>query len=140
MNNTAILAPVVVLVLWTMVMALWLYATRIPAMKRMRVKLDPTVPPRSLTDTLPPQVRWKADNYNHLLEQPTAFYAIVLTLAIAGVGDTVNLVLAWAYVVLRIIHSLVQATVNVIMIRFSIFSLASLVLIALGIHAACAVF
>ncbi|MGV3481190.1 MAG: MAPEG family protein [Sphingobium sp.] len=135
-----ILAPVVALVLWTLVMWFWMYATRIPAMQRLNVRLDPTVPPGTLTAVLPPEVRWKADNYNHLMEQPTIFYATALTLALLGAGDGLNAQIAWAYVGLRVLHSLVQVTVNRIMIRFIVFVLSTIALTMLAIHAALIVF
>ena len=135
-----ILQPVVVLVLWSLVMWAWLYATRIPAMQKAKVPMDPNLTSADLAAALPPSVRWKADNYNHLMEQPTIFYATALTLALAGQGDGLNAQLAWGYVGLRIIHSLVQASVNAIMVRFSIFMISTLVLVALAIHAALAVF
>lgn len=134
--HSPILAPIVALVAWSLIMQIWLYATRIPAMKAARIRLDPTVPPGELTSKLPPGVRWKADNYNHLMEQPTIFYAVALALALMDFGGGLNLILAWAYVALRIVHSLVQATTNRIMVRFSVFMLASLCLAALTVHAA----
>jgi hypothetical protein len=135
-----ILAPVIALVLWSFVMWAWLYATRIPAITRLKIAYDPRRPPSEFADAIPPQVRWKADNYNHLMEQPTLFYATALSLALLGHGGGLNLWLAWAYVGLRVIHSLVQATSNVIMVRFSIFMIASLVLLALAVRAAMVVF
>lgn len=138
--KSEILAPVMALVLWTLVMWLWMYATRIPAMQRLNVRLDPTVPPGTLTAVLPPEVRWKADNYNHLMEQPTIFYATALTLALLGAGDGLNAQIAWAYVGLRVLHSLVQVTVNQIMIRFVVFVLSTIALTMLAIHAALIVF
>ena len=138
--NAPILQPVVVLVLWSLVMWVWLYATRIPAIQKSGMVMDPNVTPADLTRALPPSVRWKADNYNHLMEQPTIFYATALVLAVSGHGDGLNAVLAWGYVGLRVIHSLVQALVNVLMVRFAIFMLASLVLVFLALHAAMAVF
>lgn len=136
-----ILQPIVVLVLWSMVMWLWLYVTRIPAMQKARVRLDPTIPPSQLVGVLPPRVRWKADNYNHLMEQPTLFYATALVLAFVGAGDgLLNLWLAWAYVALRVVHSLWQALSNVILVRFSLFMTASAVLVVLAVRAALAVF
>jgi hypothetical protein len=131
-----ILAPVIALVLWSFVMWAWLYATRIPAITRLKIAYDPHRPPSEFADAIPPQVRWKADNYNHLMEQPTLFYVTALSLALLGHGGGLNLWLAWAYVGLRVIHSLVQATANVIMVRFSIFMIASLVLLALAVRAA----
>ena len=137
---SAILQPVVVLVLWSMVMWAWLYATRIPAMQKAKVALDPTLTSAELSARLPPAVRWKADNYNHLMEQPTVFYATALVVALAGQGDGLNAMLAWGYVALRIVHSLVQATTNVIMLRWAVFMIASLLLLALAVRAAMAVF
>ncbi|MBU1326123.1 MAG: MAPEG family protein [Alphaproteobacteria bacterium] len=135
-----ILAPVMALVLWSLVMWAWLYVTRIPAMRKARIRLDPDVPTGTLTQALPPRVRWKADNYNHLMEQPTIFYATALALAVAGSGGGLNLWLAWAYVGLRIAHSLVQALVNLIVLRWALFMAATLVLVALALRAALRVF
>jgi len=138
--NSPILQPVMVLVLWSMVMWAWLYATRIPAMRAARTRLDANLPREQITGNLPPRVRWKADNYNHLMEQPTIFYATAFVLAFVGAGEGVNLWLAWAYVALRVVHSLWQATSHVIIVRFSIFMVASLVLLALAVRAAMVVF
>ena len=136
----AILQPVITLVLWSMVMWAWLYATRIPAMMQARTRLDPTQPRDVMLGGLPPRVRWKADNYNHLMEQPTLVYATALTLALMGQGDGLNLWLAWTYVALRVVHSLIQALVNVILWRFAVFMAASSVLVVLAVRAGIAVF
>lgn len=123
-------------------MWLWMYATRIPAMNA--AKLDPDAlaqdPTRTLDDILPAQVQWKAHNYNHLHEAPTLFYAVCLVLAVAGQGNGMSAQVAWAYVGLRVIHSLVQATVNKVVVRFVLFALSSIVLMALIYHAARVVF
>lgn len=121
-------------------MATWLYATRIPAISRNKITYDPQRPDEEFHAQLPAEVRWKADNYNNLMEQPTLFYAVVLTLAFLGAGSGVNAVLAWLYVGLRIAHSLVQALINVVMIRFALFLAGSLVLLVLAIRAALRVF
>jgi hypothetical protein len=134
--HSPILVPGVALVAWSMVMWLWMYVTRIPAIQKMKMRLDPQAPRGEQMNTLPANVRWKADNYNHLMEQPTIFYAIALTLAIIGAGDGINLELAWAYVGLRVVHSLVQSLINKIELRFAIFFLSSLVLIGLIYNAA----
>jgi len=134
--STPILAPVVALVAWSMLMWLWMYVTRIPAMSKMRMRLDPEAPRGEQMSQLPAAVRWKADNYNHLMEQPTLFYAICLCLALMGLGEGSNLLMAWAYVALRVVHSLVQALINKIEVRFLIFVLSSLALIGLTFNAA----
>jgi hypothetical protein len=135
-----ILAPLATLVLWSFVMWAWLYATRIPAMVKGRVAYDPNRPAEEFHARLPASVRWKADNYNHLMEQPTLFYAVVLALHVLGAATGLDVVLAWSYVALRVVHSLVQALVNIVMWRFAIFMVASVVLLILAIRLAIAVF
>jgi hypothetical protein len=136
MSHSSILAPVIALVLWSFVMGAWHYATRIPAITKGKIVYDPHRPAEEFHAQLPAPVRWKADNYNNLMEQPTLFYAVALMLALLGAGEGLNAALAWLYVGLRIAHSLVQATVNVVMIRFAIFMAASLVLLVMSIRAA----
>lgn len=140
----AILQPVVALAGWTMVMWLWMYATRIPAISALP---QPSTPGADqgwtgamLEQLLPREVQWKAHNYNHLHEAPTVFYAVAVTLAVVGAGDGTNALIAWAYVALRIAHSLWQATVNKVMPRFALFSLSTLALAVLIVRAALAVF
>ncbi len=138
----AIMGPVVALAAWTMVVWLWMYVTRIPAMNRAGIDGKTMVGStgRSLRDDLvakgEERVSWVADNYNHLHEAPTVFYAIALSLAIMGQGDGVNATIAWAYVGLRIAHSLVQILSNRVIVRFGIFILSSIALIMLVVHAA----
>ena len=133
--NPAMLRPIVALAGWTMIVWAWMYATRIPAILRARMVLDPDAPRGEQMAQLPARVRWKADNYNHLMEQPTVFYAVAVALALLeGVGS-LEVGLAWAYVGLRVAHSVLQATVNVIQARFALFALGSLVLVALIVRA-----
>ena len=134
--HSPILNAVVALVVWSLVMWAWMYATRIPAIMKMKMKLDSDAPRGEQMNRLPPTVRWKADNYNHLMEQPTIFYALAITLALMNAGDGVNATLAWAYVILRVAHSFVQAVVNKIELRFALFFISSLALIALAFNAA----
>ena len=138
MENAGFVAPVMALVLWTLVVWVWMYATRIPAMQK--AKIDPQDAARTRTLALPPEVMWVSDNYNHLMEQPTIFYAAALAAQLAGQADGLNVGLAWAYVILRVVHSLIQCTVNVVMARFAVFSLATVVLAVMAIRVALAVF
>jgi hypothetical protein len=140
MINKALLGPVFVLVAWSMVMWVWMYATRIPAIRKAKIKLDPTIPRGEQMATLPPSVRWKADNYNHLMEQPTIFYALVIALALLNKDSSVNLYFAWAYTILRIIHSLFQSLYNKIEIRFALFFLSNIPLAVLTVNALLAFF
>lgn len=144
MIGADILQPVVALLAWTMVMWLWMYATRIPAINRLPKDGGPDADVgwtgAKLDGLLAPDIQWKAHNYNHLHEAPTLFYAVALVLAFVGQGDGLNATLAWIYVALRVLHSLWQATVNKVMGRFLLFSLSSFVLIWLIIRAALAVF
>ena len=139
--HSPILAPVVALTAWTLVVWAWMYATRLPAMSRAKIdgtKIVGTNGAGLRADMVAggeERASWVADNYNHLHEQPTLFYAIAIVHALIGTGDGLNLQIAWAYVALRIVHSLVQNTFNRVLVRFSVFVLSSLCVIALTIHA-----
>lgn len=142
MEHSPILAPIVALVAWTLVMLVWMAIARRTAFAKLGINWG-NIPRGSrgvnLDGKAPDQAQWPSHNYNHLMEQPTIFYAITLTLAMLGQGHGLNLWLAWGYVGLRVLHSIVQATVNIVAIRFPLFALASLCLLALTIHAALAI-
>ena len=140
--HSEILKPVVVLIAWTLVMCVWMFAVRMPALKKAGIDMSKARGgrPGILDGMVPDQAQWPAHNYIHLMEQPTIFYAVALVIAFTGTGDGFNAWLGWAYVGIRIVHSIVQATYNKIAVRFSLFVLSSLVLAALTLHAAMAVF
>ena len=142
MIGMEILQPTIALMIWTMIIWLWMYATRIPAMQKAQMDAAGLVGTTgaSLRSQLPDNVNWKADNYNHLHEAPTVFYAVAIVLAILGEGDGANAFLAWIYVGLRIAHSLIQVTANKVMVRFVLFALSSVVLMTLIGKAAFVVF
>lgn len=130
------MAPVLALIVWTFVMLLWMYATRLPAIQAAginpaKIKGKETY---GLMAGIPPKVGWVADNYNHLHEQPTIFYALCTYSFLVGVKDDLNIGLAWAYVAVRVIHSLVQAISNFVPVRFVLFILGSLVLLAITVR------
>ena len=119
MVGMEILKPVVVLAGWTMLMWIWMYATRIPAMSAAKIDSAKLVggTGKDLDAVLPAKTQWIAHNYNHLHEAPTVFYAVAIVLALVGAGDGMNATIGWVYVGLRIAHSVVQATVNRVMVR-----------------------
>lgn len=135
-----ILQPVVVLLAWTMVMWLWMYAVRLPALTASGLKPDDARNTKALDGVLPEKAQWKAHNYNHLHEAPTIFYAVAIVLAIIGHGDGMNATIAWAYAGLRIAHSIVQATINKVALRFALYALSSIALMILIFHAIIPVF
>ncbi len=143
--NSAILGPVVVLAAWTMVVWVWMYATRLPAMGRAGIDAKNMVGStggglrNELIAKGEQRASWVADNYNHLHEAPTVFYAVSIVLAIIGQGDNLNATIAWAYVALRIAHSLLQIFSNRVIVRFMLFALSTLALIMLVVHAVMAV-
>jgi len=129
--TSSLLTPMLALVCWSLAMLVWMYATRIPAIRKAGI--DPArVQEPSALDALPLSVRQVGYNYNHLMEQPTIFYALVVYSYLAGQQNALNLILAWLYVALRMVHSLVQATVNVVLVRFGVFMAGSLVLAVLA--------
>ena len=138
MSEHGFIAPILALVLWTLVIWIWMYATRIPAIRKANI--DPQEAARKRVLELAPEVMWVSDNYNHLMEQPTIFYATALAAQLATQTDGVNVGLAWAYVGLRVVHSLIQCTKNIIMLRFAVFTLSTIALAVLAIRVAVAVF
>ena len=132
-----ILAPAAILVLWSLIMLLWTGGTRFPAMAKAGMDINKSAPGgrgQDLETVLPANVNWKSHNYTHLMEQPTLFYAVAAILAIMGAG-AVDVMLAWAYVLIRIVHSLWQALVNRIPVRFALFFVSSGILIVLAVRA-----
>lgn len=125
------LTPVLALVVWTLIIWVWMYATRIPAMQKAKVDPQSAIHPGSLA-TLPTNVRVVADNYNHLHEQPTIFYALAIYSHLAGAGDGFNIALAWGYVVLRVAHSFSQIVLRKVVVRFSLFALSTILLIVIA--------
>jgi hypothetical protein len=140
--STEILQPVAVLIAWALIMLVWTVCVRLPAMKRAGIDINKVVGgrPGGLDGVIDDKAQWPAHNYIHLMEQPTIFYAAAMLLALVGAGHGLNAMIAWAYVGLRIIHSLIQATNNIIRFRFLAFALSTLCMIALSLHALIAVF
>lgn len=132
--GSTILTPILILVSWSLVLWIWMYARRMPAMTAAKVDPQDAQHPGALAKLLPSDVQRVADNYNHLHEQPTVFYALVIYTHLAGAVDPISISLAWAYVGLRVVHSIVQGTVNIVVARFAIFALSALVLMALAIR------
>lgn len=129
------LTPVLALVVWSLIVWVLMYARRIPAMNKAGIDPQDAAHPGSL-NVLPAVTRAAADNYNHLMEQPTIFYALMFYLQLSGQGDNLAMKLAWAYVILRVLHSLVQVSVNKVMIRFGLFTISTIILIVMALRAA----
>ena len=130
------LAPAAVLVAWSLIMLVWMAATRLPALSAIGGigKAKPGGRGQDLEGVLPDAINWKAHNYAHLMEQPTLFYATVVIIAMLGATAT-DVALAWAYVAIRIVHSVWQATINRVPVRFALFVLSTGCLIALALRA-----
>jgi hypothetical protein len=140
MEANAILQPVFVVALLTVGMTIWMLLTRIPAMSKHKIDPQDAQDTSRLRDRLPPEIMRISNNYNHLFEQPTLFYAVAISIAVAGDVDALHVQCAWAYAILRIGHSLVQATVDIVMIRFSLFFLSWVVLGVMTVREAVALF
>lgn len=131
------LAPAAVLVLWTLIVLLWIIPSRFGAIAKVEKSKLPRkegVRGQDLEGVIPDKANWPAHNHTHLHEQPTLFYAVVIILTIVG-PSALDVTLAWAYVGIRIVHSVWQNLVNKVPVRFVLFILSSFVLIALAIRA-----
>ena len=131
------LAPAAALVAWSLIMLLWMTALRLTALSKAGIKPTEAKPGgrgKDLDGVLPDIVNWKAHNYTHLMETPTLFYAAVVIIALMGAGAT-DVLVAWIYVALRILHSLWQSLVNTIPVRLLLFALSVVALITLAVRA-----
>lgn len=122
-NDLSILHAVLGMGVLSLVMFIWMYATRLPAMSAAKLDPQSAAHPGSLNG-LPAKARRVADNYNHLWEAPTLFYAMAFYVVLIGHADQLHVLCAWAYLGLRVLHSLVQATINRVMLRFTLFALS----------------
>ena len=118
MDQLTLLTPVLVLVIWTFIIFLIMAFGRVSFMNNPQDAADS----KDYKNQLPTWVNRTADNYNHLFEQPVAFYAVTLTIALVNSFNSLIVQLAWAYVLIRIIHSLVQLTINIVLVRFFLFA------------------
>jgi len=116
-NQFALLTPVFVLILWTFIIFL------IMAYGRVRFLRNPqdAAHTKNVKSIGPDWLERTVDNYNHLFEQPVAFYAVTLSIAIINNFDPMLIQFAWAFVFTRIMHSMVQVTFNLVVIRFILF-------------------
>lgn len=131
MYTHGLIAPILVLVAWTLLVWIWMYATRLPAFQKAGIAPQDAKHPGTYADRMPSSARQVADNYNHLHEQPTIFYALALALQVAGLASPLLMGLAWGYVATRMVHSLVQNTVNIVAIRFLVFAFGTVLLMVM---------
>lgn len=134
------LTPVLVLIIWTLVMLLVMYKRRIPAMQAISKRTQDFIDNPKLGEQMPASARWAADNFNHLHENPTIFYALMLTIFLMEKTTPLALYCAWGYVIIRIIHSIVQISSNNVMVRFSLFLLSAILLIIMALSTAAKLF
>ena len=134
------LTPVLALIIWTLVMLLVMYKRRIPAMQAISKRTQDFIDDPKLGEKMPARARWAADNYNHLHESPTIFYALMFVIFLMELVTPLALYCAWAYVIIRVIHSIVQITSNAVMVRFSLFILSTIMLIIMALSTAAKLF
>lgn len=134
------LTPALALIIWTLVMLLVMYKRRIPAMQAISKRTQDFIDDPKLGEKMPARARWAADNYNHLHESPTIFYALMFVIFLMELVTPLALYCAWAYVIIRVIHSIVQITSNAVMVRFSLFILSTIMLIIMALSTAAKLF
>ena len=136
----SLLQSILAMGLLTLAMFIWMYATRLPAFTKAKLDPQEAMHPGTYHDRIPSEVRRVADNYNHLFEAPTIFYAVTLAIVLLGLADPLHVMCAWAFVVLRVLHSIVQANANKVVVRFSLFALSWVAMGIMIVRAALASF
>lgn len=130
-----LLGPIIGLNMWTFAMEGWMYYRRLSWFMGTKQNVSSSTTKAQFDAMQPPEVRWKADNYNHLFEQPTQFYAVAGVLALMGARGKVDVGLAWTYVALRIVHSFVQSCGNNVPVRFQLYIVNSTLLLGMTVRA-----
>lgn len=134
-GQLAIFGPVFALIMLTWVVWAYMYAKRIPFIRSSG--LEPhEITPAELARRSPPEVSNPSDNLKNLFEVPVIFYALALYLFVAGQVDTMYVFGCWAYVLFRVLHSAVHCTVNIVMLRFVLYAISSVILFLLTLRAA----
>ncbi|MEP3889841.1 MAG: MAPEG family protein [Hellea sp.] len=134
------LTPALALVIWTLIMMFVMYKRRIPAMNAISKRTQDFIDDPSLGNKMPASARWAADNFNHLHENPTLFYALMFIIFLMDKATPLALYCAWGYVAIRVVHSLVQISSNKVVLRFSLFILSSIILIIMALSTAAKLF
>ncbi len=123
-----LLIPLLALVFLTFLVWVYMYVTRLGEIKRKSIdpqSLDTRVHGQALLTDSPAQ----ADNLKNLFELPVLFYVAVLLALVLMIQDQLLVQLAWGYVALRYVHSLVHCTYNRVMHRFIAYAASCLVLV-----------
>ena len=134
MAQLSIFGPVFVLMLLTWLVWIYLYIRRIPFINSLDLAPD-EITPSVLAERSPPAVNNPSDNLKNLFEVPVLFYVLAIYLFGSNQVDGPYVVGAWLYVLLRIVHSLVHCTVNMVMLRFVVYAMSCVVLIAMTMKA-----
>ena len=117
------------MLVWSGVVVALLMSTRLPVIVKQWGRLQYAKHSEEVRPKMPDRLRYVTDNYNHLFEQPTLFYATLVYIHLAGTANDANVSLAWAYVVMRVIHSLIQLIGNNVSWRAASFATSSAILI-----------
>lgn len=134
MNNNLILQPAITLALFTLTVLLLILMKRVRAAVNKQVQIDDFKYGES--DTVPIWVCLPNRNFMNLLEVPILFYVVSIFIFITQHVDMLFVYLAWAYVVLRIVHSAIHLGYNNVVHRALIFGLSNAVLVIMWLRIA----
>lgn len=123
-NPHAIFAPFLVVMLLTMAAWFYMYSRRIPLILKSKLRPD-QLTAAELARISPPAVANPSDNLRNLFEIPTLFYAVVLYLYATGQVDSSYCIAAWVFAIFRVLHSAVHCTVNIVILRFWLYSIST---------------
>lgn len=120
-----LLRPMLAMMALTALVWLFMYVRRLGHMTRHGIDAQQVSTPQKMAALLPEAIEWPSNNLKNLFELPVLFYALCLVLMQQGWAAPLDVTLAWVFVGLRALHSLVQCTVNIVMLRFVAYLLSS---------------
>ena len=125
-ESHAILAPFLGMMLLTALVWVYMYARRLGFIKANRIRPQDLATPEEAAKLLPESVTLPANNIRNLLEVPVLFYVLCLYLFVTKSADGLHVASAWAFLALRVVHSIIHCTVNVVVLRFLSYFTAAL--------------
>ena len=124
------LLPLLAMIFLTFAVWVHMYVTRLSEIKRKSIDSQ-SLATRVECQALLTNSAAQADNLKNLFELPVLFYVAVLLDLELMIQDQIMVQLAWGYVALRYVHSLVHCTYNRVMHRFVAYAASCLVLMLL---------
>ena len=126
--------PLAVMIGLTILVWLFMYARRLTFLIGNQIDADRLKAPESVSQIIPPDINAPSNNLKNLFEMPVLFYALALIAMQSKLQSDLVTLSAWAFVLLRIPHSVIHCLNGPVMARFVCYLLSSAALIVMAVN------